>query len=225
VWALARARTAASEFAAGAAGSERGLSSASAEAIRRLTAALEVRTRTWAQLAQAALAHLRRTTHGLGDEGRRAQETSTRLAEHLARVDHLAALVEDADEIATRAKQLALSADLAAARSEDPAFALFAEEARRLSEHAEAAASGTQTQLAEARRALAPEVEQARARGEALLAINAALRELLERLGEVPVEVDDSPLGDDLERAWREDRAAAERLAEALAQWGHAEGA
>lgn len=223
LWALARARTAASEFAAGAAATRESRSSADTEAIRRLTAAVEVRERTWAQLAQASSMHLQRITHGLADEGRRALETGERLGAHLARVDHLAGLVEDADEIARRAKQLALSADLAAARSEDPAFALFAEEARRLSEHAEAAASGTQTQLAEARRALAPEVDQARARGEALQSIGSALRELLERLGEVPQD-ELLPLGEDMERAWREDRAAAERLAEALSQWGHVEG-
>ncbi len=221
--ALARARGAAAEFAAGvraAASRPEGLTVEDLEAVRRLAAAIEVRDGTIAELARATSSRLWRTHHALLDEAGVAREGTRRLESQLHRLTEMAGLVDDADEIARRAKQLALNADLAAARAEDPAFVLFAEEARRLSEQADNTANQTQSQLQRTRKALTPEIARSRGHTDALLSLAAELAELLDRFGGVEPEPGEGE-DDDLERAWREDRAAAEQLAEARAKWLH----
>ncbi len=223
--ALARARGAAAEFAAGVTAAARrpegGLTPADHDAVRRLAAAIEVRDATIDELARATAARLWRTHHALLDEANVAKEGARRLEAQLGRLHEMVGLVEDADEIARRAKHLALNADLAATRSEDPAFVLFAEEARRLSEQADTTANQTQSQLDRARKSLGPEISRGRTHTDALRSLAAELAELLDRFG--GAEPDEEEEHDDLERAWREDRAAAEQLAEARAKWVHGE--
>lgn len=137
---LSESRGAAAEFSAGTVvhgeRAERGWDTVDIESVSRLAAAAEVRDATITRLARAVAARLRRTGEELEREAEQAQAVGRRLAELERHLRHLRELSAVADEVARRSKQLAVNADLAAARAEDPAFALFAEEARRLSEHA-----------------------------------------------------------------------------------------
>ena len=117
--------------------------------------------------------------------------------------------------MARRAKQLAVNADLAAAQGDDPALGLFAEEARRLSERAEGAADEAAelgervlADLAELRSDMVRHALAVREVGEILAGV-------LERFADPGADA----AADGLPAAWRADRVAARRLAEARAQW------
>lgn len=220
---LSESRGAAAEFSAGATAhgerAERGWDELDIESVSRLAAAAEVRDATITRLARAVAARLRRTGEELEREAEQAGGVGARLGELERHVRQLRELASAADEVARRSKQLAVNADLAAARAEDPAFALFAEEARRLSEQSENAATLAQSQLGHAREELEGAREMAERHGEAVRRISQEMTELLARFSEA--ESGDDPT-EGLAIAWRDDRVAARQLAEARANWRHA---
>ncbi|MCO5170522.1 MAG: hypothetical protein M9894_29660 [Planctomycetes bacterium] len=217
---LSEARGAAAAFSAAAAArgerGERGWDEVDVETASRLAAAAEVRDETINRLARAVAGRLQRTGEELEREAAAAADVGRRLDELERHLRQQRELVGAADEVARRSKQLAVNADLAAARATDPAFALFAEEARRLSEHAENAAAQGQVQLAQAHDELTAARELARRHAEAAGRLARETTELLSRFaeagqGEDPIE--------GLASAWRDDRVAARLLTEARASW------
>lgn len=211
--AISRATTAADELAAGPAlnGSE-GLEAAVSE----LASAAEVREDTIRRVAEVSAARLWRMLVDLRLEGGRAEASAELLGQFDERLRELFGIVADADEIARRAKQLALNADLAANNSEDPAFSLFAEEARRLSEQAELTASATQAQLTETRALIAPELVDRADRARTLNRLTSELERVLRGFGATGQKVADQA---QLEQVWREDQASARNLAQARASY------
>lgn len=220
---LSEARGAAAEFsAAGSVQGERNdrpWDGVDVESVSRLAAAAEVRDGTITRLARAVAARLRRTGGELEREAREALGVGARLSDLERHLRQLREVVSSADELARRSKQLAVNADLGAARSEDPAFALFAEEARRLSEHAEGAAGQAQVQLAQAREELGTARELADRHAETVQRIAEEMTALLARFSEADPE--EAPT-EGLAGAWRDDRVAARHLTEARAHWHHA---
>ena len=216
--AWAEARSAAAEFGAAArvAGHRERAPDTDLPVAARLAAAVEVREATINHLARTVASRLGDAGGRLRSETLTADEVAVRLASFVERLDQLTDLMLGADEIARRAKQLALNADLASARSDDPAFNLFAEEARRLSDLADGTATATQSQLHDARQALTPGVEASRRVAQQLGRIAHDLAGLQARFGE---EDSEAPAGESLTHAWREDRAAARQLAQARADW------
>ncbi|MBX3471466.1 MAG: hypothetical protein KF878_31825 [Planctomycetes bacterium] len=188
------------------------------EAASRLAAAAEVRDETINRLARAVAGRLQRAGEELDREAASADGVEERLGALERHLRQVRELVGAADEVARRSKQLAVNADLAAARATDPAFALFAEEARRLSEHAENAAAQGQVQLAQAHDELTASRDLARRHTEAVRRIASETTELLARFAEAS-EGDDPIEG--LASAWRDDRVAARQLTEARASWRH----
>lgn len=220
---LAEARSASAEFAAATAGSggraERATwDEVDFEAVARLAAAVEVRDGTMTRLARAVATRLRRTGEELEREATQAAQVHERLGALERHVRQLRENVSATDEVARRSKQLAVNADLAAARSEDPALAQFAEEARRLSEQAEAAAVQAQGQLALSREELGAAREHAERHAETVRRLAQELGAVLARFSDA--EPEDVPL-EGLAAAWRDDRVAARALAEARANWRH----
>jgi hypothetical protein len=187
-----------------------------AAAVERLASAAEVREDTIRRLAEVSGARLWQTLVGLRDEGARTERSAEVLHQFDDRLRELFSLVSDADEIARRAKQLALNADLAANRSEDPALSLFAEEARRLSEQAEVTAAATEAQLVETQGLVAPELVDRQDRARVLVRLAVELERILRGFGSTGERVADQA---ELEQVWREDRASARKLAEARASY------
>lgn len=188
------------------------------EAASRLAAAAEVRDETINRLARAVAGRLQRAGEELDREAASADGVEERLGALERHLRQVRELVGAADEVARRSKQLAVNADLAAARATDPAFALFAEEARRLSEHAENAAAQGQVQLAQAHDELTASRDLARRHTEAVRRIASETTELLARFAEASG--GDDPI-EGLASAWRDDRVAARQLTEARASWRH----
>ena len=178
-----------------------------------LAAAAQVRAGTLARLGGAVGEGLRRAAQALLREAEAAEAVRPRLEAREVRLGQLEDLARAADEIGRRARQLAINADLAASRSEDPGFGLFAEEARRLSEQAEATAEVAQRRFEEFAEEREPLRALERGRADALRALARELEELAARFGE-------GPAGDaDLAQAWREDQRAADELQRALEAW------
>ncbi|MGE0709472.1 MAG: methyl-accepting chemotaxis protein [Planctomycetota bacterium] len=222
---LSRAQAAAEELAALspaqtagalAAGALTAGALAAGDAATRLASAAEAREGTIRALAEVSGARLWQTLVDLRGEGQRAEASAELLRQFDERLRELFALVTDADEIARRAKQLALNADLAANRSEDPAFSLFAEEARRLSEQAETTAAATESRLTETQALIAPELSDRQDRLRALLRLAGELERVLRGFGTSGERVADQA---ELEQVWRADRASARALAEARASY------
>lgn len=212
---LSMARSAAASFAVGS--RRRADSSSEAgEAARRLGAAATVREEAIRRLAETSAARLWQTLRDLRDEGRRSEGAVEQLESFSSKLRGLFGLVADADEIARRAKQLALNADLAAHRSEDPAFGLFAEEARRLAEQAEVTASVSQARLVETQDLIGPDLADRRARVLAIQRIGSELDRVLRGFGGTGELIADQS---ELEQVWREDRATARDLADARARY------
>lgn len=214
---LAEARQAASELASTSAtlrdpapGRDRALDAAAV-----LAAAAEARDQAITGLGRAAAARLAGAGGRLLGEAGSADGLASRLevvARPLGRATVVAQVVDD---VARRAKQLAVNADLAAAQGDDPALGLFAEEARRLSERAEGAADEAAdlgervlADLAELRSDMVRHALAVREVGEILAGV-------LERFADPGTDA----AADGLPAAWRADRVAARRLAEARAQW------
>lgn len=216
--ALAEAREAAAELAAAAtvAHQRRGAwDQDDVDAAARLAASAEVRGSATERLGRVVAARLARTSSDLLAEAAAAEAIGGGLEGLQARLAGAAALAAGVDEVAGRAKQLAVNADVAASRAEDPALALFAEEARRLSEQAEGLAGHASTLQDRGEDALA-------AATGALQAHAARVRRLADDMATVLARFVGAPdaaeaLG--LAAAWRADRVAARRLAEARALW------
>ncbi len=180
-----------------------------------LAAAAEARDEAITGLGRAAAARLAGAGGRLLGEATSADGLAARLevvARPLGRATVVAQVVDD---VARRAKQLAVNADLAAAQGDDPALGLFAEEARRLSERAEGAADEAAdlgervlADLAELRSDVVRHALAVREVGEILAGV-------LERFADPGADTE----ADGLPGAWRADRVAARRLAEARAQW------
>jgi methyl-accepting chemotaxis protein-like sensor len=212
---LSLARSAAASFAAGTK-HRADAGEAAGEAARRLGAAASVREEAIRRLAETSAARLWQTLRDLREEGRRSEGAVEQVESFSSKLRGLFGLVSDADEIARRAKQLALNADLAAHRSEDPAFGLFAEEARRLAEQAEVTASASQARLVEAQELIGPDLADRRARVLTLQRIASELDRVLRGFGGTGDQVADQS---ELEQVWREDRATARDLADARASY------
>lgn len=212
--ALSAARSVAATFAADATSSAR--PNQLDEGARRLAAAASVREDTIQRLAETSAARLWQTLRDLRDEGRRAEQAVQKLEVFSRHLRGLFGLVSDADEIARRAKQLALNADLAAHRSEDPAFGLFAEEARRLAEQAEVTATASQARLVETEELVAPDLADREARVLTIQRLASELDRVLRGFGGTGETRADQT---ELEQVWREDRAAARGLADARARY------
>lgn len=186
-----------------------------------LAAAAEVRGDTLLRLGAALNEGLRRAAEAIEQQAQIAEAAAPRLEAEEQRLGQLEELARAADEIGRRARQLAINADLAATRSEDPGFGLFAEEARRLSEQAEATAEDAHRRFEEA----AQEPEPAR-----LLAADIAhqLRAVIEDLqglaAHFAAAAPEAAVSDGFEQAWREDRRAAEALARARSAWREGKG-
>ena len=187
-----------------------------------LAAAAEVRGETLLRLGTALGSDLRRAAETIERQAQVAEAAAPRLEVEERRLTQLEELARAADEIGRRARQLAINADLAATRSEDPGFGLFAEEARRLSEHAEATAEDAHRRF----EAAAQEPEPARILATDLAgdlrAVAEGLHLLAQRFGapaERPAPSPDGGDGGGLEQAWREDRRAAEALGRAREAW------
>lgn len=210
VEALATVREAAGVVAAA---EESRVRDADEEAAVGLAAAAQVRGDALHRLGVALGARLRSLAAMLGREAEEAEGALGLIEGELAKDGALDDLAGGADEIARRARQLAINADLAATRSDDPGFGLFAEEARRLSEQAEATAEAAHRRAThQARR---PARALARGLGSGLREVAAELNALAGRFGGEAAEAAADALG----QAWREDRSAADALAQALAEW------
>ena len=211
---LSQARVVAAGFAADAGSKAR--PNQLVESARRLAAAAAVREDTIRRLAETSAARLWQTLRDLREEGRRAEQAVHQLEVFSRHLRGLFGLVADADEIARRAKQLALNADLAAHRSEDPAFGLFAEEARRLAEQAEVTATASQARLIETEELVAPDLADREARVLTIQRLAGELDRVLRGFGGTGEARADQT---ELEQVWREDRASARVLADARARY------
>ena len=217
---LAEARGAAAQFHAATQAHEEGERAARTDRrslALRMASAVQVREQTFERLVGALSGRVQQVSVELKVEAETAEALAGLVEAFEERLSPLFELVGDADEVARRTKQLAINADLAAARSEDPAVGLFAEEARRLSEHAEVAASTAQARLVESRKVHLPRLEASRGLADALRSLGQRLEELLDPVGEVALGDEDAR---DVAQTWREDRAAARQLAQARAEWG-----
>jgi len=229
--ALSEARGASAQLSAGMTANlnrQRPWADADSEAATRLAAAAEVRTDSIQRVAQAAASRLAHTRETLEVDAGRAEDVAELVHAFAGHLDALEDLVHSTDEIGRRAKQLAINADLAATNSDDPAFSLFAEEARRLSEQAEGAADSAQGRLGQARATQEPALE---ACGELAASVRNVVHEvasLLERFAEEERAREGEgkpPSTAVMRRIWRDDRAAARQLDEARAQWRSQEAA
>jgi hypothetical protein len=220
---LAEARSAMAQFSSGAQAVQGGPhGDPDLEAAARLAAAADVRGDTIERLTRAVATGLHTTNASLELEAARASRTAALVESFQSRLAQVVELVRSADEIARRAKQLAINADLATARSDDPAFGLFAEEARRLSEHAEETATLAQSHLSAGTAAHAPAVDACRELSGSIQALARDLSGLLARFDEgAPGEGQPRRAASSgrLGEVFRVDRAAAQELAQARASW------
>jgi Methyl-accepting chemotaxis protein (MCP) signalling domain len=223
--ALAEARGVSARFQLATRAYQEGSTLTSGLTADALAVAIEARERTAARVVRGLSQRLSETSRRLEQEAGLAAAVAAEVEAFEQRLDDLQELVDGADDMARRAKQLAINADLAASRSRDPAFELFAEEARLLSERAESAAVHAQEQLVKERRSRAPRLEAGHRLTSSLRDHADALRVLLEPLGDAAME-QEGPDGADagLVQAWRDDRAAEGQVGQALAEWRYARG-
>ena len=217
---LAQARSAMAQLSSGAQTAQGPVGDPDQEAAARLAAAAEVRGDTIERLARAVASGLRKTVESLEGEAGRALQTAAQIDSFGARFAPVIDLVRASDEISRRAKQLAINADLAATRSDDPAFGLFAEEARRLGEQAEETTALAQSHLVATQDAHAPTAHTCREQAASLQALMRDLQDLLARFDEGPVgEPRRRHPSGRLGEVFRVDRAAAQELEQARASW------
>ncbi|MEZ6186302.1 MAG: methyl-accepting chemotaxis protein [Planctomycetota bacterium] len=213
--ALSEASEASAQFAAGTRvnTTQRAWSSTEQEAATRLAAAAEVRGESLNVLAEAVRKRLEAVVGSLDAHLSAAQDAEARIAAFEGHLQEHARLLQATTEIARRAKQLAINADLAALRVRDPAFELFSDEARRLGERAEATAAATTDLLEGASRVHEPSRDAVRRIAEGLAVLSQQLQGVLAGTGTGDVD----PGG--LTHALRADRSAARQLARAQAEW------
>jgi len=213
--ALSEASEASAQFAAGTRvnTTQRAWSGTEQEAATRLAAAAEVRGVSLNHLAEALSKRLEEVNGRLTDYTQLARETESRISAFEVHLQEHARLLQATTEIARRARQLAINADLAALRVRDPAFELFSDEARRLSERAEATATATTELLKNASEVHAPSRDAVHEIAEGLAELSRKLHGVLGSTGST------HPAPGGLTHAWRADQSAARQLARARAEW------
>lgn len=179
--ALSEASEASAQFAAGTRvhNAQRAWSSTEQEAATRLAAAAEVRGESLNHLAEAVAKRLEGVSRSLAEHLQAARDAEARIAAFEGHLQEHARLLQATNEIARRAKQLAINADLAALRVRDPAFELFSDEARRLSERAEATAAATTELLESAGNVHAPSRDAVHGVAEGLAELSLQLQGIL----------------------------------------------